>query len=173
MISRILQSLTWHGETEVQRGIVLPKVTQLGQKPSFILPSQHFFFPNHDKLIAGTAKRWEARLRDTLSVGNIYWNNAPTEIGGVGLGNRCLDSGLLSATNMLCGLGQVNQPLWASGLISTDERQGQNQMFSKAPVSCIHVKRSSHQCFNDILNIMICGSLISQPNLCKSAAPSR
>lgn len=58
--------------------------------------------------MAGTANRWEAKLRDTLPVGNIYWNNVPTEIGGFGLGNRQLDSGLLSATNMLCDLGKVN-----------------------------------------------------------------
>lgn len=35
---------------------------------------------------------------------------------------RVLDSEPLSATNMLCDLGQVNQPLWVSLLIATDGR---------------------------------------------------
>lgn len=39
--------------------------------------------------------------------------------------------------------------------------------------SCNRVKRSNHQYFNVIVIIIICGSLISQLNLCMSPAPSR
>ena len=76
------------------------------------------FFANLNELIAGTADSWGTRLGNTLSAGNSYWNNPSAELSGIGLGSRDLDSGLLSATNMLCGLRQVNQLLLASVLIS-------------------------------------------------------
>lgn len=76
------------------------------------------FFANLNELIAGTADSWGTRLGNTLSAGNSYWNNPSAELSGIGLGSRDLDSGLLSATNMLYGLRQVNQLLLASVLIS-------------------------------------------------------
>lgn len=80
------------------------------------------FFPDRDELVAAIADKWGTRLRNILPNRNVYWNNLFVEFGGTGLGIRGLASGLLSAANILCDLGQVNQTLWASVVISTDER---------------------------------------------------